>query len=150
MSADGWVTDDPKPSEKRPNQEQAKAILLEAKAVSLSCISAARSQPKYQRIIGHLGDPAVGRYTFTQMANQDFPTAEESALGANYQDDVQPCRQALVDRICSLSAAAGLKVKAQVDASIALVVLLIQRKISWGDYATRVQAIADASSAPKT
>lgn len=147
MLASGWQIADQKPG--GPTPDQIKAQALAAIQESKACIAAVRAQTKFDSARAHMADPQTGRYTFAQMSDESFPTPEEASLVASYEDATEPCRATLAQKFAGLDARAAEKVRQRFSDTTALVLLLISRKISWGEYARRAQALSEAAQSNK-
>jgi hypothetical protein len=111
------------------------------------CIIEVRQRPQYAELGPHLADVATGAYTVRQLADESFPTPAETQAMIAYLDDTNPCQRVLIQEIAKVSPAiASIRqqsLSAQNDASL----LLVQHKVSWGEWAQKLKAIREDAAA---
>jgi hypothetical protein len=87
-------------------------------------------------------DLTLGHYTYTQMSDNRRPTVDEAHLLAQYGDETDACRVAIVEDISAIDPRAGHLVQQMNDRARDLNLALINRQITWGDYARQERDVS--------
>lgn len=145
MKASGWVVADADPD------SVAKAEAMKARVAAIhelfeSCQGAVRNNPKYAALLPHLKDVSVGHYTLTQMSDSHVPTPQEATLLAEYGDKTDVCTESAAAQISSIDPRIGQAFQKLNSRVRNLDLALINRQMSWGEYARDAQAMIDSAS----
>ncbi len=146
MFADGWVATDAKT---KPNPAQtADRERFQAMENDLKiCLATVRANPKYASIVPHLVDISSGKYSLTQMADTSLPTPDDGKTIASYGDEADQCRAKLAEAIGERDPRMGQTISQQHSLVNEMNLRLIQRRITWGQYAKAMQDLSDQASA---
>ena len=144
MSASGWVVADQDSAALAQMQAQ-KAQAQQIGDQFKTCVSAARSNPKYAALLPHLKDLSLNRYTLVQMADNQLPSVQEAALLAAYGDQEQACRDEAASQVASIDPRAGQALKSLEATERNLDLELVSRQITWGQYARSAQNVIDTA-----
>lgn len=142
MAATGWVVAD-KDSKGAAQAQVAKDQLAAIREQFNGCIDSIRRNPKYTALLPHLLDDRAGHYTLTQMSDSRSPSLEEAALLASYGDEADRCSDQVMAQVSAIDPRARIVMQAMRAKVRDLDLALIHRRITWGDYARRSQAIMD-------
>ena len=127
--------------------QQAGVASREAVAQLKSCLSAVWSKPEYASLVPHNPDMDTGQHTMVQLTDESVPSAEEARLEAARFDENSGCRKQF---LASLSLARPDLVPILANGysrGAAIVVELVERKITWGEAARReTEAASDVRS----
>ena len=144
MVASGWrIFDDKAQAAQTSAAAQIKAIMAQRK----ECVLAVRSKPDYQPLLPHFAELDTATFTMAQLTDGNRPTPAEARILVTYIDEEAPCRgeatTALTQAVPAL-APILLHVKALSEATA---ILLIERKLTWGEAAERNKhALEDAKT----
>jgi len=122
---------------------EAAAILADFK----QCNANARNNPKYAAIMPYLSDEITKHYSLSQKANQHFITAAEATALSGFSDDTSKCLDAHLDAIAKLDPRAAARLRDLRTAATNLQLLVIEKKMNWGEYAQAAEVVIDASQA---
>ena len=143
MAANGWVVADPDSSNVARKQAANNQVAAIRSQLS-SCIEAVRNNPKYAPLAPHLVNIASGHYSLTQMSDSGRPTEQEAGLLASYGDETATCRGQTVVQISAMDPRAGQTLQ-RINAEVRdLDLALINRQITWGDYARQCQDVFES------
>ena len=97
MSASGWIIADTKKGAVKLTKPQIDAMRDELK----TCIETVRNNHKYSALSPHLRATSDGRYSLVQMADNTYPSADESSLLAAFGDEEDACREKTLTQIAA-------------------------------------------------
>lgn len=106
-----------------------------------ACNLTVSSKPEYSALFAHA--PWEGRPSLAQLADQTKITDRERTLFIALASDYEPCRQIRLDGLSKVDRRAGDVLSASYVESDKVRVDLIQRKIGWGEYVTKMTEIAN-------
>jgi hypothetical protein len=142
MEAAGFVEADSTTS-----STNAKDQIAAIKQQKLVCLKAVRAKPVYAALQPHFSDPEIGP-TLAQMADTSFPTPEEAKLFAPYLQEMRVCTDQVLGATSKFMPAAYQSTFVQASSdSYAVLDLLQNRQISWGDAAKRGRIILEQTAA---
>jgi hypothetical protein len=137
MKASGWLpvsqeavaARNTKAASYKPISDQRKA-----------CVAELRADPQFVLLIPHLPTLETATYSMAQTADERLPSVPEATALSAYWDGITACS--------TTSRAAYARIEPRLDPILsdalaenaAVVVLLVQRKISWGAWAQRATA----------
>jgi hypothetical protein len=118
------------------NSASYKPISAQRKA----CVAELRADPRFVLLIPHLPNLETATYSMAQTADERLPSAPEAVAMAAYWDGIVACS--------TTSRAAYARIEPRLEPILsdalaeneAVVVLLVQRKISWGAWTQRATA----------
>lgn len=142
MSASGWIVADTKKGSAKLTKPQIGIMRDELK----NCIEVARNKPKYAALLPHLRATSDGRYTLVQMADNSYPSVEESGLLAAFGDEEDVCREITLAQIAASNPGAAQSLRLANAKGRDLELDLINRKITWGEYAREAQGRLDKTA----
>jgi hypothetical protein len=133
MIASGWrIADGQTVAAQNALVAQLKAFREEREA----CVETVRSRPEYTPIRSHFVDLRTG-FTMEQLTDEGTPTVGESRLWASYADAASPCLERQIAQASHLVPPLGLILHAAKASAADIGVLLVERKITWGEAAQR-------------
>jgi hypothetical protein len=144
MVATGWRIAD---GQTAATQSVAVARLKGMRDQRAACIAEVRSRPDYASAQAHFNDLGTGAFTMAQLTDDRTPTLAESRLIVSYIDEITPCIVKFIESATHVSPAIGpilLQVKSSGDG---IMVLLAQRKLTWGDASQRLKQVGDEGNA---
>jgi hypothetical protein len=144
MQANGWV------AVEQQQKADPQVAALRQRAIDTAnqlkaCIEGVKAKTEYAPIRAHLLDANVGHYTLVQMSSQQFPTPAEGQLLASYGDESAVCRERATQEVAQLDPRAGHTLQQAATIVRELDLRLINRSITYGDYAKGAQTIMDAT-----
>jgi hypothetical protein len=99
-----------------------------------------RSDPRFVLLIPHLPTVDTATYTMAQLADEHLPSAPEGAALSVYWDKVAACSTTSRTAYARIEPRLEPILSDALAENEAIVVLLVQRKISWGVWAQRATA----------
>jgi len=142
MLASGWVpTGKDDAATQSAQKAEGEAVIADMKA----CFHAIRTNPKYASLAPHLHDEGTGKFTLAQLADTSFVKPDEVALLSSYSAEQDQCTQSHIDQIARLNPRAADTLQKVDVATREIELSLVQRKISWGEYAQSAQNIQEAA-----
>jgi hypothetical protein len=149
MLASGWLIADPTPE--TANRVQSFNSQFSVVAAELKeCISTIRGEPRLSVLLPHMPELGTGKYSITQLANDQIPSRTESDLMAAYLDEVEPCRATFVNGISKFQPTVAAVFKQSFDSVVSPELMLVKRQLTWGEYAARQKAISEQTTARLT
>lgn len=149
MVANGWRIATPQSTAARQAAQQATVASLKAVASQrAACITAVRDKPEYAVLKPHLSDITTGQYSMTQETDETVPTVAEGHLLASYIDEFDPCVTASIAGMTQIAPRVGPILEQFRADEKAIVINLVERKITWGELA-REQTAAQATAQAK-
>lgn len=149
MAATGWVVADAG-SANTAQAQTANTQIATIRGDLNTCLDVVRSNPKYGPLTRHLLNVADGHYTLTQMSDNSRPTAQETSLLATYGDETDVCREKSIAQISAMDPRAGQTIQRMNARVRDLDLALINRQITWGDYARQCQNVFESAGAPSS
>ncbi|HEY5047526.1 MAG TPA: hypothetical protein VII49_05855 [Rhizomicrobium sp.] len=144
MLARGWVVTGKNDKETMEAQKaEAASILADMK----QCSTNVRNNPKYIVILPYLAAATTRHYTLSQKANQHFATTAEAAALSDFAGESAKCLDAHLDAITKLDPRSAARARDLQTALNNLQLLVIERKLNWGDYSQAAEAALDATQA---
>jgi hypothetical protein len=144
MSASGWRKVDAQAiAAQKSTIEQMRAI----KDQRVACISEVRNKQQYLTLQPHLSELATGNYTMAQLTDDHIPTPTEAKTLSSYVDETTGCLNTAIDRVTSISPAVAQILRDLKSSGETTMMLLIERKLSWGEAAKRVKQVQDEATA---
>jgi hypothetical protein len=111
-----------------------------------TCITEVRQKPQYAVLGPHLSD-ATGAFTVRQLTDESYPTSAEDQAMIAYADDTDLCWRPYIQEIANIAPAmASIRQQARTTQKDA-VLLLVQRKISWGEWSQKMKAASEDAAA---
>jgi hypothetical protein len=143
MEAKGYTLTTAQSSTAQPSPvaQEAKTKLRAINSEGLACIKAIRSKPQYAALISHFTDVTSGTFSMAQLTDKSVPTSAEAKAIVAYYDELYSCSNPLRASARAVLPALGPifdRAKTETDS---LVILVAERKITWGDFAQRVEQI---------
>jgi hypothetical protein len=146
MEASGWEIADQSDAQKKrvaELKEKIQPIIAQGKA----CMSAVREEASFSAISSHFGDVATGKFSMAQLADTTVPTPGDAALMARYYDETTSCRRVMADSIAQLVPQTEPIFQKAMSEQETITKPLVMRQISWGDFASKTEALNEATSA---
>jgi hypothetical protein len=144
MEASGWrIADGQTAAAPSVAAPQLRAILIERRA----CIAQVRSKPDYAPLLPHLSEPGSLKVTMAQLTDEGIPTPAESRLVASYVDEASPCITKSIRAASQAVPAFGPILLSQMSSDEGIVVLLVERKLTWGEAAQQQKNAQEEASA---
>jgi hypothetical protein len=135
MEAKGYSLTTAQPS---PAAQEVKTKIQALSSQSKSCVIATRSKPQYAALASHLSDDASGTYSMAQLTDKSFATSAESQAMVAYWDEVNSvCSDQFRASAKAILPAFGPVLERQKTATDDVVILLVEHKITWGEYSQR-------------
>ena len=134
MVAGGWRIAD---GQTTAAQIGAKAQLAQAKDERIACIGAIRTKPDFELLLPHFSDINTGDFTMAQLTDARVPTPAEGHLVSSYVDEANPCVSRSIEATSQVVPASGAILRQAKSSNEATMVLLVQRKLTWGEAAQR-------------
>jgi hypothetical protein len=107
------------------------------------CIRAVRRKPEYQGLASHFPD-RTGNYTLQQLSDQSLPTTSEARAMTAYSDEaVSSCNRPAIEELGRISPAIGAITQRSLAASQDAVLLVVQRKVTWGEFAQKAKGLRE-------
>jgi hypothetical protein len=122
--------------------QQVGLSLREASAQAKTCVRAVQNKPEYALLLPHTLDPDVTQPTMAMLTDERLPTSEEAREWSARHDEISICRDHALQVLSSVRPDAAGIVVASRAASDALGVQLVERKITWAEFARRGQGIS--------
>lgn len=120
--------------------QQANTAIRAAAADFKACGMPIINKPAYASLLRHTSDVNTGQPTMTQLTDETVPSAEEAHLWTDRHDELITCRQQLLSAVSKSRPDVVPIFVDQITRSDAITVLLVERKIAWGEAARREQA----------
>lgn len=144
MAASGWqVADSKSGNAAAANNASVKTAGDEMKA----CMAVVTDDPKYAPIAPQMRANGATHFTLVQLSNGNIPTAQEASLLATYEDNLDTCRDKFLSEVSAINPRGALALQQVRTNTRNIEILLIQRKITWGEAAQRTEAIMDSAQA---
>jgi hypothetical protein len=135
MEAKGYALTAAQPS---AAVQEVKAKLQAMNSQLKACVNALRSKPQYAALVPHLSDVATGAYTMAQLTDKSLATPAESQAVVAYTDELNgSCSNQYRASAKAIVPASGPIYEHRKTLTDNLVILLVEHKISWGEYAQR-------------
>jgi hypothetical protein len=153
MSAGGWRIADQTPqtiAAQAANVSRVQSIKAQIAVLQETrrhCAATVRAESRYTAVISHFPDIATGKFSIAQLADDRLPTRAEGDVVTAYLDSANICRDTYLSEMTKFQPRVAAALKEGFDGQDANVVLLIKRKMSWGDWAAGSKAIGDATLA---
>jgi hypothetical protein len=145
MQAKGWrVVDEQQEAQQKAVAQQHQIVnqITAIQAQQKECVSAVRNKPQYAILATH--HRGSFGYTMKQLADESLPTIDEASAMSSYYDETNhTCVQAYIEAGSKLVPALGPISQHAMAATDEATLLLVQRKISWGTYAQKINSIID-------
>jgi hypothetical protein len=142
MMAKGWVVTG---KNDKATIDAQKGEAASIKTDMQQCTASARRNPKYAVIVPYLADETTRHFSLSQKANQHFATAEEVAALSGFADEASRCLDVHLDAIARLDPRAATRARDFRTAVNNLQLLVVEKKLNWGDYSQAAEAVADAA-----
>lgn len=125
----------------------AGATLQAAQAQFRTCRQEVRDRPEFALLRPYLSDPMTGQYSMAQMTNERRPTAQEVAALASYADAVNGCVRTQLAELQSVRLDLAAIVSNEQAANSQVVAQLVERRITWSEFAKQSQRIISEGAA---
>jgi hypothetical protein len=143
MIADGWHPEQA-PTGAALAAAQSKRAQIKAIADQRSvCIAEIRNRPENTPLQPHFSEIGTGKLTMMQLTDERVPTPGESRLVVAYQDEASSCINKSIDAAVKVLPALGPIMQQQQASNDATMILLIQRKLTWGEQAQRTKQLIE-------
>lgn len=119
--------------------QQSGAAFREAAAENKACVAAHRARPEYGALLPHQPDLDTGQYTMAQLTDETRPTPMEAKSLASGYDEITICRTHFLNSLSSSRPDIVPILAATYTKGAETTVLLVQRKITWGEASRRGQ-----------
>jgi hypothetical protein len=121
--------------------QQVGLSLREGAAQLKACIRTIQNKPEYALLLPHTLDPDVTQPTMAMLTDERLPSPDEARLWAARHDEMSICRDQAQQVLSSVRPGAASIVAASRAASDVLGVQLVERKITWAEFARRGQGL---------
>ena len=116
-------------------QRRAQSLRSQIGAVmstSRKCTDAVNAEPKYAPRFVHVPRPGASP-TMEQLADTSYATPSEILLEEAHHDAILPCRDAAVAQLGNADNRFALVLSSAFNDSDAIILSLVQKKLTWGD-----------------
>jgi hypothetical protein len=115
--------------------ETIKAVIQQAVIDERSCLESVIDKPEYASIISHLPSPEQkSKPTMAQLADDAFPTKNQSKLLILAHDEVTPCKEEALNKLENIWSSLATVAADEMVEGDKLTLKLVKREITWGDY----------------
>jgi hypothetical protein len=105
------------------------------------CARQIYESPENAKIRPHEMDPDRGQFTVEQLADKSIPTADEAKLVASRFDEAMTCRKSF-EAVVAADRPDLIPVLTNYDNQVSQATIpLVQRKLSWGEAAQKIQSL---------
>ena len=112
-----------------------------------ACTLPVRARPEFAPLLPHLPDPVTEQFSMAQMTDETRPTAREAALFAALSDAQSGCFRTVVAEVQSVRPDVATIMGNQRAAVLQVQAQLVERRVTWAEYARQVQRIGSEASA---
>jgi type III secretory pathway component EscV len=121
--------------------QQAGSATREAVAQSKACNAVIFAKPEYAPLIEHTPDPATGQATMALLTDESLISPQQAKLFGARHDELNQCRSRLLTALSAVRPDVVLILSSEYTNGAALAVQLVERKITWGEWARQGQAL---------
>jgi len=122
----------------------------EARAQSFACKRAVGARPEFAQLLPHLPDPVTGRFNSAQLTDETWPTAQEAALFASWSDATDACNRTYIMAAQSVRPDVAAILNNWQTARSQVATQLVERRITWAEFARQSQRLLSAANAQIT
>jgi hypothetical protein len=123
--------------------QQSGVAIREAMTQFKACVVPILDKPEYAPLLVHTPDIDTGQHTMAQLTDETIPSVEDARLFGARFDDSNPCRSRLLTALSTARPDVVPILARSYTHGSAIVVLIVERKITWAEAARRSQENSD-------
>lgn len=122
--------------------QQIGAATREAGAQAKACTAAVLAKPEYTQLLAHSVDLAAAQFTMAQLTDETRISSDEARLFGTRHDDLGLCRARFLTALSAARPDIVPILIADYTKGDAIAVQLVERRITWGEWARQLQALS--------
>jgi hypothetical protein len=144
MEAKGYTVTTAQSSTAQPSPavQEVRTKMQALGSEAAACTNAIRSKPQYAALVSHLSEVTSGTFSMAQLTDKSVATSGEAQAMVAYSDEVNSsCGNKSRAAAAAVVPALGPIFDRTKTAIDSVVILVVERKITWGEYAQRIKQI---------